>query len=169
MKFYKRDLVQQANVPIQFEEEISFDLSQFQNNLSSLRQLHNLIVEGTLHYDMDTDLAVVDYTVHGDMTVACSISNEDVLVGFEGNTSETYSFSDTEVEDIRVVKNEVIDLSESVFQTILFEVPLRVVKEGLSEYPKGDGWEVLKESDYQNQEKPIDPRLAKLLEFKTED
>ena len=101
--------------------------------------------------------------------MACSISNEDVLVGFEGNTSETYSFSDTEVEDIRVVKNEVIDLSESVFQTILFEVPLRVVKEGLSEYPKGDGWEVLKESDYQNQEKPIDPRLAKLLEFKTED
>ena len=70
MKSYKRDLVQQANVPIQFEEEISFDLSQFQNNLSSLRQLHNLIVEGTLHYDMDTDLAVVDWPVQSPMRMS---------------------------------------------------------------------------------------------------
>jgi len=28
------------------------------------------------------------------------------------------------------------------------EVPLKIVKEGLTQYPKGDGWEVVKEEDY---------------------
>ena len=50
------------------------------------------------------------------------------------------------------------------------EVPLKVVKEGIKEYPKGDGWEVVKEEDYTKSKKDdIDPRLAKLKEFKLED
>ena len=47
------------------------------------------------------------------------------------------------------------------------EVPLKVVKPGNITYPKGDGWEVMKEEDYRKEEKPaMDPRLAKLKEFK---
>lgn len=171
MKFFKRDLLQQANTPIHFEDEMEFDLSQFQNNHTSLRELHHVIVEGQITYDVNQDLAVVDYVVHGDMVVACSITNDDVKIGFEGHSSELYSFSkvDNLEDEIRVVKNDVIDLSESIFRTILFEVPLRVVKEGLTDYPKGDGWEVLSEEEFQKREKPIDPRLAKLLEFKVKE
>ena len=51
---------------------------------------------------------------------------------------------------------------------ILMEVPLKVVKEGLIEYPKGNGWEVVRESD-QVEERPIDPRLAKLKDFKLDE
>lgn len=169
MKFLKRDLVQQSSVGLEFSEEIAFDLSQFQNNHSSLRSLNDVHVDGTLHYDVDNELAVADYMVSGEMVVACSITNDDVVVPFEGHNEETYSFGPSDDPEVKVVKKDVIDLSESVFQTILFEVPLRVVKEGLTEYPKGDGWEVLSEADYQASEKLIDPRLAKLLEFKSEE
>ena len=52
----------------------------------------------------------------------------------------------------------------------MMEVPLKIVKEGLTQYPKGDGWEVVKEEDYiKEKSKEIDPRLAKLKEFKLED
>lgn len=49
------------------------------------------------------------------------------------------------------------------------EVPHKVVKEGV-EYPKGKGWEVVTEDDFNASKKnAIDPRLAKLKEFKIEE
>ncbi len=170
MKFFRRDLVQQPYVEIQFSEAIAFDLSQFQKNHSSLRGLPNVLVSGVIRYDLQHDHAIVDYKVSGRMIVACSITNEDVDYEFETETNEIYSFVQVkEDEDMIEVKEDFIDLSLSVFQTILFEVPLRIVKPGLTEYPKGDGWEVLTEEAYQGQEKPIDPRLAKLREFKSKE
>ena len=63
-----------------------------------------------------------------------------------------------------------MELLPVVFQLILMEVPLKVVKEGIKEYPKGKDWEVVKEEDYQKEKrKEIDPRLAKLKEFKAEE
>ena len=57
-----------------------------------------------------------------------------------------------------------------IFQQILIEIPLKVVKPEIKEYPKGDGWKVIREEDLKaEKEREIDPRLAKLREFKAED
>ncbi|MBV1708810.1 MAG: DUF177 domain-containing protein [Erysipelothrix sp.] len=82
--------------------------------------------------------------------------------------AEVFSFekSDNEDEDVEVVKGDVIELFELVYQLILMEAPLKVVKPDLKEYPKGDGWEVIKEEDYVAAKKSeIDPRLAKLKDY----
>lgn len=170
MKFYRKDLIQEANKPIHFEESISFDLSQFQKHHSTLRDLKDVVVSGVVNYDSHSDTATVDVSTHGTMIVACSISNEDVETPFEANHTETYSFVKVDQDDEMIeVQGEVIDLALPIFQSILFEVPLYIVKQGIKEYPKGDGWEVLSEAEYQAQDKPLDPRLAKLREFKVKE
>ena len=104
------------------------------------------------------------------MIVPCSITLEDVEYDFHTKSLEVFSFDKTEDEDVHEVKGDVVELLPVIFQLILMEVPLKVVKEGIKEYPKGDGWEVVKEEDYtKSKNDDIDPRLAKLKEFKLED
>lgn len=135
-----------------------------------MRDLKDVEVDGMILFDLSKDELLVSYTVTGNMIVACSITSEDVPVDFMGKTTETYRFGPvSQDEEIIEVKTDFVDISLSVFQTILFEVPLYVVKPGLKEYPKGDGWAVLTEKEYRNEEKPLDPRLAKLREFKVEE
>ena len=57
-----------------------------------------------------------------------------------------------------------------IFQLIVMEVPLKNCEGRTDTVSKGDGWEVVKEEDYiKEKSKEIDPRLAKLKEFKLED
>ena len=67
-------------------------------------------------------------------------------------------------------KGDVVELLPVIFQLILMEVPLKAVKPGIGEYPQGKGWKVIREEDLRKEkEQEIDPRLAKLREFKVED
>ncbi len=167
MKFYRRDLISQSNESIMVNESLSFDLSDFKGNLSGLRDLKNVSVFGKILFDLSLDRIYTDLTIKGDMVVGCAITNEDVPVPFVTHLDDVYSFVsvDDEEQDIIEVKTDFVDLSYGIFQSILFEVPIKVVKPGLKEYPKGNGWEVLKEDDFDQREKPIDPRLEKLKEF----
>lgn len=66
-------------------------------------------------------------------------------------------------------KGDIVELYPVLFQLIMMEIPYKVVKEGLTDYPKGKGWEVVREEDLiASKEKAIDPRLAKLRDFKIE-
>ena len=104
------------------------------------------------------------------MIVPCSITLEDVEYDFHTKSLEVFSFEKTDDEDVHEVKGDVVELLPVIFQLIVMEVPMKIVKEGLTQYPKGDGWEVVKEEDYiKEKSKEIDPRLAKLKEFKLED
>lgn len=167
MKFYRRDLISQSNESIMVNESLSFDLSDFKGNLSGLRDLKNVSIFGKILFDLSLDRIFTDLMIKGEMVVGCAITNEDVTVPFETPFDDVYSFvsvNDPE-EDIIEVKTDFVDLSYGIFQSILFEVPIKVVKPGLKDYPKGNGWEVLKEEDFDQREKPIDPRLEKLKEF----
>ena len=50
------------------------------------------------------------------------------------------------------------------------EVPIKVEKSNKTSYHYGDDWSVLSEEEYdKDQKEKIDPRLAKLLDYKEED
>lgn len=168
MIFKRRDLLSVEGIPQSIDEQLEFDVSTLESVV--LRQLKNVEVSGQLTYDGQDDRAYVGLLISGDMTLPDSVTNEDVVYHFETDVSETYSFIPVSEDepDILVIKNEIIDLKSLIFTSILAEIPLRVVKEGKRDYPKGDGWEVLSEEEYLKQEKPIDPRLEKLKEFKFE-
>ncbi len=170
MKWTKSELLQAKDQTIYFDDEITFDEAALAK-VSHLRKLQNVTVSGNIHYDGTSDLAIVNLKIEGVMVVPCAISLEDVEVEFHTESCEVYSFDkNNESEDVHETKKDIVELYPVIFQLILMEVPTKVVKEGLVEYPKGKGWEVVREDDLIAEKKDaIDPRLAKLKEFKIEE
>ena len=128
-----------------------------------LRMLENVDARIVLYYDALEQLqASIDVT--GDMICPCAITLEDVRVPFEISDETRLSFIDE--EDCYYMEND-LDLREFTLSFILPEVPIKVVKNDEIEYPRGDGWRVMTEEAYEDSKKQeIDPRWAKLKEYK---
>lgn len=128
-----------------------------------LRALEEVNAKITLYYDaLDQLCATLD--IEGDMVCPCAITLEDVNVPFEIHDETRLSF--TEEEDAYFV-NENLDIKELILTFILPEVPIKVVKNEKIEYPRGDGWRVMTEDDFDQMKKSeIDPRWQKLTEYK---
>lgn len=169
MKWSKLELLQAKNGTIEFEDKIDFEPAVF-SKMHQIRGLQDVTVSGNVHYDVSSDRVFADLDIDGVMIVPCSITLEDVEYDFHTKSLEVFSFDKVDDKDVHETKGDVVELLPVIFQLILMEVPLKVVKEGLKQYPKGDGWEVVKEEDYERAKSDeIDPRLAKLKEFKLED
>jgi len=167
VKFVKSTILN-SNSEINIDERITFDSEIFVRN-SRLNDVEDVEVKGFLFYDDNQDVVEAHLNVKGDMVCPCAISNVDVDVPCVTDSIEYFKFSKTEDENVHQVTGDVLDLYPMVFQLILAEVPISVVAED-AEYPSGNGWEVISESEYQEEKgKEIDPRLAKLKDFKLED
>lgn len=170
MKWSKNELLKASGNTVAFNEQITFGKEAF-DRLSHLRGLRDVTVSGSLHYNSDDDRAYADLDIEGVMIVPCSITLEDVEVPFQTTSDEVFAFVKvSEDEDVHECKGDVVELLPVIFQLILMEVPLKTVKPGIQAYPKGKGWEVVKEEDYVREcADEIDPRLAKLRDFKIEE
>ena len=116
-----------------------------------LRELKNVDARIDISYN-PLDELTAHLEISGDMICPCAITLEDVEVPF--NISE-----DT-------VENQQ-DIKDLILAFILPEVPIKVVKNAKIEYPRGDGWRVMTEETYRRlKDEEIDPRLAKLKEYK---
>lgn len=166
LKFTKSELIQNQGATT-FCEKITFGSEVFEK-MHNLRNLKDVEVSGSIHYDDKSEVADVLLKIKGIMVVPCAITNEDVDYPFDSEGDVIYAFHKVEKDsDIIEAKGDVIELMPQVFQQIILEIPLKVVKEGLKEYPHGNGWEVMKEEDLNREKaKKIDPRMAKLAEFK---
>ena len=108
--------------------------------------------------------------VDGIMITNCAITNEEIDVPFDFDSHVIFSFTDSDDLDLIVVENDIIELIPVIFRLIKLEVPLKAVSSGNIEYPKGEGWRIISEEDILELKKQeIDPRLAKLKEFKFND
>lgn len=168
MKWSKLEMLQAKNQTIEFDECINFEPAVFAK-MNQIRGLQDVTVSGNVHYDTISERVYVELDIEGVMIVPCSITLDDIEYDFHTSSLEVFSFVKCDDGDIHEVKGDVVELLPVIFQLILMEVPLKVVKEGLKQYPKGDGWEVVKEETFESSKKDeIDPRLAKLKEFKME-
>ena len=157
-----------AEMPMKFSEKLTFDASAFEG-FDRINGLKDVYVDGTGFFENVNQRFHVELRIEGIMIVPCAVSLEDIDVPFEIETEEEFSFDPCDDEEVHVIKKEILDLNPLISQLILSQVPLKVVKEGI-EYPKGDGWEVLKEEDYiKSKSRVTDPRLEKLKEFKIQD
>lgn len=167
MKWTRSELLKNS-VHVNFDEDVDVDSSEFEGN-ELIESVHDVHVSGSGYLDDDNDRFYCEIHVEGVMIVPDSITGDLIEYPFSADSNETYVLGETEEDDVRIVSDEVIDLTEAVVDDILLEVPLEVsdVQEG--EYPEGDGWKVYSEAEYQESRKDqIDPRLAKLKQFKSE-
>ena len=146
------------------------DFLHSENQVKSIPEVH---VTGTLQFDGNA-LVFSDLDMDGVMIVCDSITSEDIEVTFDTTSQSTYSFVrldqlDEEDDEIIVVKHDSIDLNPEIFETVLLEAPISISRLPRDQYPKGDGWQLLSDQDPQEDEDTIDPRWAKLSEFKLDD
>ncbi len=168
MKWTLADLLQSNSGNVSFDEDIEIDASAFANNsrINSVKDVH---VSGHGYLDEEENRFYVQLNVSGTMIVPDAITNEEIEYPFETDSDETYVFEEVDEDGVRFVTNEVIELLPAIIDDIMLEVPLQVTNASESDYPSGDGWRVITEEEYQkSQGQRIDPRLAKLKEFKEE-
>lgn len=170
MKWSRSDLQREPNGCITFDDTITFGPDAFER-IDRLRGLRDVAVSGQLLYEPEEDRVDAHLDIEGVMIVPCSITMEDVEVPFSTSSDEVFTFvKNNQNSDVHECKGDVVELLPVIFQLILMEIPLKVVKPGLKDYPKGNGWEVVKEEEYRKAKADtIDPRLAKLKEFKIEE
>ena len=159
MKITRRELL---NIQGRKEYDYHMDQEIFRDD-PFLRMLENVDARIVLYYDALDELhASVD--ISGNMVCPCAITLEDVRVPFEISDDTRLSFIDE--EDSYFIEKE-LDVWELCLSFILPEVPIKVVKSDEIEYPRGDGWRVMTEEAYEESKKQeIDPRWAKLKEYK---
>ena len=128
-----------------------------------LRALENVEGHVTFFWDPSEEL-FVNYDLSGFMICPCAITLEDVEEPFSLGEEEPVTFEETE-EGFLVRDGDSIE--ELVYRIVFPEVPIKVVKKEKIEYSRGDGWAFVSEEDFRNER--IDPRLAKLKEYKFEE
>lgn len=167
LKWTRSELLKNS-VHVTFDEDVTVDPKEFEGN-NLIHSVEDVHVSGTGFLDDENDRFYCEIHVEGVMIVPDSITGEEIEYPFESDSNETYSFEESDEEDVRLISDEVIDLNDAIIEVILLEVPLEVsdIEEG--EYPEGDGWKVYSEAEYQkSRAEEIDPRLAKLKQFKNE-
>lgn len=169
MKWSKTEILRSADKALVLDEEIAFSPATFDGN-DRLRKLEKVHVTASGLWDGNQNVLRVHLDVSGVMVVPCAITDEDVLVEFKTEDDPVFSFGKTDDEEAIEVKGDTVELMPVVYPLIMMEIPLKVVKPSLKDYPKGDGWEVLTEEEYlREKQSQIDPRLAKLRDYKPKD
>ena len=167
MKWQRNELLRER--VIKFSDNIKFETNIFTKN-PLIKGLRDVLAEGEVQFNSLQDIVDVTMDVSGIMICPCAITLEDVEVEFDIEIDEVFSFKRAEEYDAIKIKGDELDLAPLVFEYIMQEVPLKVVKEGEIIYPKGKGWEITTEKDYEKtKEETIDPRLEVFKNFKFDD
>lgn len=170
MKFAQTELDRLKTSHISIAEPIEIAADLLVNHPRCIG-MHDIYAEGSAFYERETSQFIVDVRLSGVMVVPCAISLKPVDLDFSIRYSENFAFDlkvADEFESIPVEGDEV-DLLPYFMDAIVAEIPLKVIHPDLTEYPKGEGWEVMTEEAYQEAKKQeIDPRLAILKDYKFE-
>ena len=165
LKWNLQWIVKQKDGCFDFDETLSFPSEMF-HNLSQINGLKDVHVTGHGSLDTKNRQLYVDFKVKGQMILPCAVSLEDVDYPFEIDSTAIFAFyKPQDDEDVIEVKRDTVELTPVIFQEIMMDVPMRVVKDGATLKTKGNGWKVLNEEDDREDEDYIVPRLAKVKDY----
>lgn len=165
----RRELESLEDKSYSVDEIIDFDNTRFNPN-ARLRDIKDAHIYGSIIPLHGSSFYEFHWTIDATMICPCAITNEDVEVPLHSEDEELLSFESSDDPQVMVLSDDVFDLTDYTYQRILLEAPLSVVKPGQIKYPSGVGWRIMPESEYEAaKDQTVDPRLAKLKEFKFED
>ena len=161
MKICFKDLINIAS-----EKRYDVDLKdiKIENNIfiTGIKEVKGEII---FYYDDEHDLSI-SYSLKGIVLCPDSISLKETEVDFDVS-DDTKVVTGEEDDGFYFIDN--LEISEFVSYIIEPEAPIMVENPEEKRYYSGDGWTVLTEEEYNKRSKEeIDPRLAKILEYKEE-
>lgn len=123
---------------VSIDENISIP-EEYDLNKAGIRKIENLHVSGTISIDY-ADEIVADLIVTGDFILPCAVSLEDVLYPINVKIEENMG----KFEDFYNKNKNTLDILPFIWENIVSEVPIRVVKDEYKDFKQsGNGWEVI--------------------------
>ena len=123
-------------------------------------RLENIHASGKIERIEETTYRI-DLNIKGNMVLLCARSLEEVNYPLDIALSE--NISEETSEDLPLITQNMLDLRSIVWENIVLEVPLRVIKEDASFISQGDGWNLVDE--YKSQENSPFSELSNLLDM----
>lgn len=123
---------------VSVDENISIP-EEYDLNKAGIRKIENLHVSGTISINY-ADEIVTDLTVTGDFILPCAVSLDDVLYPINVKIEENMG----KFEDFYNKNKNTLDILPFIWENIVSEVPIRVVKDEYKDFKQsGNGWEVI--------------------------
>ncbi|MGT2757436.1 YceD family protein [Streptococcus ovuberis] len=142
---------------LSFKEKLDLK-ADLQARNSEILDIEDILVEGTVTYQ--NNLYVLDYQLSYSLTMPSSRSMTPVKWQESYPVSELFMEA-TEIRDLAgdeaeelflPIEGDMIDLSESVADNILLNIPLKILtpeEEANESYPEGKDWQVMSQEDYE--------------------
>ena len=109
-----------------------------------IRNIKDTRVSGHIEINLEDELEL-NLLVKGTFILPCAVTLEDVLYDFEVNIEENLG----KFDNFYKIGQNTLDILPFIWENIVSEVPMRVVKEGIkSELTHGNGWELVSEDDH---------------------
>ena len=121
---------------IDINEDFNFNNIDYQKmNITKINDMH-ATGYAKVNYEDNIEL---ELDVSGSLVMPCAITLEDVIVPINVHISE-------EILENTLNNDFFLDLLDILWENIVLEIPIRVVKEGAKlESQKGVGWEIISE------------------------
>ena len=121
---------------LEINETLEFDKSKLES--TEIQRLEDIKAKGTITR-IESDVYHITLNITGNMVLLCARSLEEVNyplnIFIDKNIKE-----DENDEENRLILQNSLDIFAIVWENIVLEVPLRVIKEDATFISKGDGW-----------------------------
>lgn len=133
------------NTEEKLEIDESLDFSKDKLKDTDIESLDNIRVKGFVSRIQDN---VYHLSIHitGNMVLLCARSLEKVTCPLDIFVDKNIGEVEND-EEIQVIYQNSLDIFEIVWENIVLEVPLRVVKEDASFISEGNGWSLIDEDE----------------------
>ncbi len=140
------------------DEDIHLDPILYENaNILDICSLH---ATGNINYDYENNL-VFDLEIKGEFLLEDSLTLEPIKYPFQCKIDEKVENIESSCRNFFEKSKNILDISEILWENIVLEVPISATNSDHKSITlHGEGWELKNEN-----EKKIDPRLAKLTEL----
>ena len=128
---------------LEINESIEFPKEMLKN--TEIQRLENVKVKGFIRR-IEDDLYHISIKIEGNMVLLCARSLEEV--NYPINTTYDKTISEIQENDEnQVIFQNSLDIFGIVWENIVLEVPLRVIKEDAEFLKEGNGWNLVDEND----------------------
>lgn len=136
-------LKNESKEKIEFDENLEYTSDDLKN--TSIKRLENVNAKGFISRVSD-DVYHLELTIQGNMVLVCARSLEEV--NYPINIFIDKNVSENVIPDEKqIFFQNSLDIFGIVWENIVLEVPLRVVKEGAQFLKEGNGWSLLDENE----------------------
>lgn len=124
---------------IDINEDLVFNCDDYKN--TDIRKLYDVHVSGGVSVDFEDNI-YLELNLKGKMILPCAVSLEDVEYEFDTLIEENIG----NFEEIYKNNKNSLDILPILWENIVLEIPIRVVKECVKpSNTSGDGWELISE------------------------